>query len=99
MERTIISSLIGAILALGGWIIGTRSKVSVVECKTNRDEIARAHAAFCPENRSVLTKIDHDKLCDLTIHPMRKELEAVGVQVRAVDAKLDEIFVYLRDKK
>ena len=80
-SEQIISGLIAALLAVLGWIIGSRNKVTVAECKLNREEVLRNHAMYCPQNRHLLTEEDHDKDCLLKLQPVNDKLDVLTKKV------------------
>lgn len=79
---TLLVAAVGACLTMLGWILSSRDKVSLNACEAKMNASKLAHNQYCPENRRVMTKVDHDAICDLKLHPIQTTLNELKTEIQ-----------------
>ena len=83
---TLLSSGTGGVIA---YLKTGAKRVGEDTCYSRREHIKANHEQYCPSNRQVLNRSDHDRQCELTISPIHKKLDEHS-------EKLDQILKELR---
>ncbi|MDY6903673.1 MAG: hypothetical protein SWH61_03215 [Thermodesulfobacteriota bacterium] len=73
------------VASLGSGVVGAATGAFAA----SRGKLGKSdHAKYCPENRDVLTKTEHDDRCDLKLEPIRTKMNENHELTKAIARKL-----------
>ena len=64
------------------------TEAKIVKMEMDRKEAWHNHHEYCPDNRELLTKTQHDKDCVRNLRPMQDDIKAIKTLLTTINDRL-----------